>query len=187
MSNLVLSFLKLCNQPTETGLNWPREFLQDFKVCDWPLRLVSGGQSPTLKSTRPSWTFEPRPKWPILNFKIPSAIWGRRPFGTFTRWCCIHSLHGWQGRSYLVSLSVKDEMRWVNIQYSNFVICMLKVVIFWTFSPKSTASVVEWKNVSQLLKKRKMCAFPFPICFSKFSLFSLSFKSSEFACQRFNY
>ena len=27
-------------------------------------------------STRPSWTFEPRPKWPIINFKIPSAIWG---------------------------------------------------------------------------------------------------------------
>ena len=37
---------------------------QDFKVCDWPLRLVSGGQSQTLISTRPSWTSEPRPKWP---------------------------------------------------------------------------------------------------------------------------
>ena len=29
---------------------------QDFKVCDWPLGQVSGGQSQTLKSTRPSWT-----------------------------------------------------------------------------------------------------------------------------------
>ena len=28
----------------------------------------------TLKSTRPSWTFEPRPKWPIINFIILSAI-----------------------------------------------------------------------------------------------------------------
>ena len=28
----------------------------------------------TLKSTRPSWTFEPWPKWLIINFKIPSAI-----------------------------------------------------------------------------------------------------------------
>ena len=40
---------------------------QDFKVCDWPLRLVSGGQSQTLKYTRPSWTFEPRPKWLLAD------------------------------------------------------------------------------------------------------------------------
>ena len=63
MSNLVLWIIKFCDQPTETGFNWPTGFLQDFKVCDWPLRLVSGSQSQTFKSTRPSWTFEPRPKW----------------------------------------------------------------------------------------------------------------------------
>ena len=42
---------------------------QDYKVCDWSietglglsLRLVSDGQSQTLKSTRPSCTLEPRP------------------------------------------------------------------------------------------------------------------------------
>ena len=28
----------------------------------------------TLKSTRPSWTFEPRLKWLIINSKIPLAI-----------------------------------------------------------------------------------------------------------------
>ena len=31
-------------------LKWPTGFL---KVCDWPLRPVSGGQSQTLKSIRP--------------------------------------------------------------------------------------------------------------------------------------
>ena len=66
--------LGLVDFKTETGFNWPTGILQDFKVCDWPLRLVSGGQSQTLKSTRPSWTFDPGPKWPIINFKIPSAI-----------------------------------------------------------------------------------------------------------------
>ena len=74
MSNLVLWILKFRDQPTETDFNWPKGFLQDFKVCDWPLRQVSYGQSQTLKSTRPSWTFEPRPKWPFIYFKIMSAI-----------------------------------------------------------------------------------------------------------------
>ena len=69
--------------------------LVDFKVCDWPPETSLNGQSQTLKScknsvgqlnqsqladhktlksTRLSWTFEPRPKWPIINFKIPSVI-----------------------------------------------------------------------------------------------------------------
>ena len=46
---------------------------QDFKVCDWPLRLVSNSQSQTLKSTRPSSIFEPG-----LN--------GRRPPETGGHW-----------------------------------------------------------------------------------------------------
>ena len=46
---------------------------QDFKDCDWPLRLVSDGQSQTLKSTRPNSTFEPRPKWLPWPFQ-PAAI-----------------------------------------------------------------------------------------------------------------
>ena len=35
MSNLVLWILKFCNQPTETGFNWPTGFLQDFKVSSY--------------------------------------------------------------------------------------------------------------------------------------------------------
>ena len=59
-SNVQLGFvdLKFCDQSTETGFKLAKRILkfgqQDFKVSHWPLRLVSGGQSQTLKSTRPS-------------------------------------------------------------------------------------------------------------------------------------
>ena len=52
----------------------------DFKVCDWPLRLVSEGELQTLKSTRPSWTFEPRPKWP--HWPVEPGLNGCRPLET---------------------------------------------------------------------------------------------------------
>ena len=84
MSNLVLWILKfvidhlrldvkVCHQPIETGLSGQ----QDFKVCDWSLRLVSGGQLQTLKSTRPSWTFETSAitiQCNVLKYKRGKAI-----------------------------------------------------------------------------------------------------------------
>ena len=76
-SNVQLGIVnfKVCNWPPETSLAGQSQIL---KSCwsNFGILLANQNQSDhkTLKSTKPSWTFEPRPKWPIINFKIPLAI-----------------------------------------------------------------------------------------------------------------
>ena len=49
--------------------------LVDFKVCYWPSETSLNWRITKLQNPQdPSWRFEPRCKWLIINFKIPSAI-----------------------------------------------------------------------------------------------------------------
>ena len=52
--------------------------LVDFKVCDWPLRLVSGGQSQTLKSC---WPIKTSLSWLTAKLKNPQDQVGHLSLG----------------------------------------------------------------------------------------------------------